>query len=107
MKRIKRTRRKSQALVNDLIYFYLHFGALCEYTRGGINMEISKPHLESIINLLIHKHEIKIKYINKARKAKKSEEQQEKSCVRLKPICVVYFTFLFPRSLFCTPHKRK
>jgi hypothetical protein len=56
----------------------------------------SKPQLESIINLLIHKHEIIIKYSNEARKAKKSEEQQEKSCV-------VGVWFTSPSSQFCTP----
>jgi len=52
---------KSLALVSDLIYFYLHFGAL-RAIRIGVEVEWKcKPQKESlkrIINLLIHKHEI-------------------------------------------------
>lgn len=73
--------------------------------HGGINMErISeeKPQLESIINLLIHKHEIIIKYSNKARRVDGDGEEEVKNKRKLvydcEPICVVYFTFAHTSS---------
>jgi hypothetical protein len=58
MKRIKRKRRKSQALVNDLIYFYLHFGALCKrrYEYGNI-----KTAARTYFEFAFYKHETTIK----------------------------------------------
>lgn len=78
----------------------------CANARRYKYGEKSKPQLECIINLLIHKHEIIIKYSNKARKAKKSEEQQKKKVVYQDRF--VWFTsLLFVSFFFCTPHKRK